>query len=128
MYIFCNQINNALNQNFSFVDIKFKKKYIHVLNELLHLNLIKFYNFNKKNIRVYFRYFKNRSIFFLECKITYGKKHFLSFKKIETLYKNNNDNSLDIFSSSIGNFCEKNILYLKKKGGLHILKIKILLL
>jgi hypothetical protein len=128
MYIFCNQINNALNQNFLFVDIKFKKKYIHILNELLKLNLIKFYNFNKKFIRIYFRYYKNRSIFFLDCKITYGKKNFLSFNKIKFLYNNYNDNSLDIFSSSIGNFCEKNILYLNEKGGLYILKIKILLL
>lgn len=128
MYIFCNQINNALNQNFSFVDIKFKKKYIYILNELINLNLIKFYNFNKKTIRIHFRYFKNRPIFFLDCKITYGEKRFLSFKQIKLLFDNKNDNTLDFFSSSIGNFCEKNIMYLKEKGGLYILKIKILLL
>jgi ribosomal protein S8 len=128
MYIFCNHINNALNQNFSFVDIKFKKKYIYILNELLRLNLIKFFNFNKKNIRVYFRYFKNKSIFSLDCKITQGQKHFLSYKRINNLYNNQNDNSIRIFSSSNNSFCEKNILYLNQVGGLYILKINILLL
>jgi hypothetical protein len=126
MHIFCNQINNALSQNFSFVDIYFKKKYVYILNELLNLNLIRFFNFNKKYIRVYFRYYKNKPIFFLDCKTTFGKKYFLSFNKIKNLYNNNNDSSLDIFSSSISNFSEKNIIYLKGKGGLYILKIKLL--
>lgn len=127
MNIFCSQINNALNQNFSFIDIKFKKKYIFILNILLNMNLIKFFNFNKNFIRIYFRYFKNKSIFFLNCKNTFGKKSFLSFKKISKLYNNNNDSSIDVFSSSAGNYSDKNIIYLKAKGGLYIMKINLLI-
>lgn len=124
MNIFCNQINNALNQNFSYIDIKFKKKYIYILNELLKLNLIKIFNFNKKYIRIYFRYYQNKPIFFLESKITFSKKSFLSLNKIKNLC--NNYSSLDIFSSNGENFCEKNIIYFKEKGGLYIMKIKML--
>jgi hypothetical protein len=127
MNIFCNQINNALNKNFSFIDIYFRKKYIYILNELLNLNLIKFFNFNKKYIRIYFRYYKNKSIFFLDCKTTFGKKCFLSFNKIKNLYNNKKDISLDIFSSSNCNFSEKSTLYFKENGGLYILKIKLLI-
>lgn len=125
MNIFCSQINNALSQNFSFIDIRFKKKYIYLLNELVNLNLIKFYNFNKRYIRIYFRYYKNKPIFFLDCKLTSGKKSYLSFKKIQNIYNNGSD-SISIFSSSISFFSEKDILYLRENGGLFIMKIKLL--
>jgi len=125
MNLFCSQINNALKQNFIFVDIRFKKKYIYILNELVRLNLIKNFNYNKYYIKVYLRYYENKPMFFIKSVTTQGNKVYLNYNKVKGLYKNNGVD-LDIFSSNIGLFSEKNILFLKNIGGLYSVKVKLL--
>lgn len=125
MHLFCSQINNALSKNFIFIDIRFKKKYLFILNELLKLNLIKSFHFNNKFIRIYFRYFSNKPVFFLYCKITSGKKLHFSYNKIIDLKKNENT-FIDIFSSDHCSFSDKNILFFKNSGGLYVLRINFL--
>ena len=126
MNLFCSQINNALCKNFIFIDVRFKKKYLFILNELLKLNLIKSFSYDKKIIRVYFRYFKNKPVFFLYCKISSGKKINFGYNKIINLKKNENT-FIDIFSSNACSFSDKNILFFKGSGGIYILKINFLM-
>lgn len=124
MYIFCNKINNALKQNFIFLDLCFKKKYIDVLYQLLNLNLIKSFSFNKKFIRIYFRYNNNKPIFSINCEVFSSNKKFLKIKKI---FKKE-ISSFDIFSTSnnISSINTKDFLILKNIGGLKIIKINLL--
>jgi hypothetical protein len=121
MHLFCNKINNALEKNFIFVDLCFKKKYIYILNELLRLNLIKSFFFNKNKIRVYFRYYNNKSIFFLNCKIKSSYVKNVNFKFIEKKFKYENS-FLDFFFSSKLSLNEKNLLFLKGVGGVYVLR------
>ena len=121
MHLFCNKINNALIKNFIFVDICFKKKYIYILNELLRLNLIKSFFFNKNKIRIYFRYYNNKSIFFLNCKMTSSYVKNVNFKFIEKKFKFENS-FLDFFFSSKLSLNEKNLLFLKSIGGIYVLR------
>jgi len=125
MYIFCNKINNALKQNFIFLDLCFKKKYIDVLNQLLILNLIKSFNFNKKYIRIFFRYYKNKPLFFIKCEVFSSEKKFFKINKIH----NKEISSIDIFSTSnnISSINSKDFLILKNVGGLKIIKINLLI-
>jgi hypothetical protein len=122
MHLFCSQINNSLNNNFLFVDLRFKKKYIYILKELLRLNLIKSFSFNKNIIRIYFRYFKSKSIFFLNCKMTSSYIENFSNKKIIKKIKNENG-FLDFFFSSKISFNEKNLLFFKGSGGIYALRV-----
>lgn len=103
-----------------------KKKYLFILNELLKLNLIKSFSYDKKIIRVYFRYFKNKPVFFLHCKISSGKKLNFGYNKIINLNKNENT-FIDIFSSNSSSFSDKNILFFKGSGGIYILRIDFLM-
>jgi hypothetical protein len=121
MHFFCNKINNALNKNFIFIDLCFKKKYIYILNELLRLNLIKSFFFNKNKIRIYFRYYNNKSIFFLNCKISssYIKNYNYNFIKKKVKYENS---FLDFFFSSNFSLKEKNLLFFKGIGGVYVLR------
>ncbi len=124
MYIFCNKINNALKQNFIFLDLCFKKKYIDVLYQLLNLNLIKSFNFNKRFIRIFFRYSNNKPIFSINCEVLPSRKKFFKIKKI---YKKE-VSSIDLFSTSsnISSVTTKDFLILKNIGGLKIIKINLL--
>lgn len=123
MHFFCSTLNNALMSNFSFVDLRFKKKYIFILNELVRLNLIKSFIFNKNNIRVFLRYFENKPMFKLFCFFKSGNKVFMRNSNINKLEKKNGY-FLDFFFSNSNFFTEKDILLLKKIGGVFVLRIK----
>jgi hypothetical protein len=125
MHKLCNQINIAQKKNYIFLDIKYKKKYIYILNVLLKMNLIKNFSFNKNFIRINLRYFKNRSIFYLTCKQTSSKNDYFKLNNIEKDIKNKND-FIDIYSCSLFGYNEKNILFLKGTGGLLVLKINLI--
>jgi len=127
MHIFCNKINVALKQNFIFLDLCFKKKYIDILYKLLEFNLIKSFNFNKKIIRIFFRYYNNKPVFFLDCEVFSSCKKFYKLQKIKKIYKNEND-FIDFYStnSNISSISCKRFMLLKNIGGLKILKINLL--
>jgi hypothetical protein len=122
MHIFCNKINNALNNKFVFIDLRFKKKYIYVLNELVRLNLIKSFFLKKDFIRIYFRYYSNKSIFFLTCEFLSSNLKNVSKKFIEKKIKNENGSLYFFFSSKLS-LNEKNLLFLKGIGGVFALRV-----
>lgn len=124
---FCSQINNALNKNFIFLDLCFNKKYVYVLYKLLDLNLIKSFSFDDIKIRIFLRYYKNNPVFSLNCGFFSSNKKFFKLKKIKKNYKTSNDfitlffiNDSDSFVSDI------DYMFLKKIGGLEILKINLI--
>lgn len=127
MNLFCSQINNALKQNFIFLDLRFKRKYLYILNELLKLNLIKSFNYNNKSIRVYLKYYKNKPIFYLDCKLNSSKKSYFNFNKIQNMCLNKDNVNIDIFSSDRFFFSEKNVLFLNNIGGLYVLKVMLII-
>lgn len=123
MHFFCSSLNNALSSNFSFVDIRFKKKYIFVLNEFVRLNLIKSFIFSKNNIRIFLRYYDNKPLFKLICFLKKGNKMHIRNSGISDLSKKKGY-FLDFFFSNSFFFTEKDILLLKNVGGVFVLRVK----
>jgi len=50
------EINNCYNLKYSEAVVKYKKKYLGVLNKLSKLNLIKYYKIKSNYIHVYLKY------------------------------------------------------------------------
>lgn len=111
MHLICNQINNGLKNNFFYIDILFKKKYIHFLNRLKELNLINSFYIYSRFVRVFFRYYKNKILFELKVKSTGGNKTYLKCTKLKNLNNNNKVSSLNYFSSSKGNFGSDDLFF-----------------
>ena len=50
------EINNCYNLKYSKAQVKYKKKYLGLLNKMSTLNLIKYYKIEKNYISIYLKY------------------------------------------------------------------------
>ena len=116
------EINNCYNLKYSEALIKYKKKYLGILNKLSKLNLIKYYKIQKNYIHIYLRYWQNKPLFIFK---NYYFKSNLKFTKLNQLKINFIINSsLKLYSTSLGILTFEEMI-LKKLGGKLLVEIKL---
>ncbi len=116
------EINNCYNLKYSEALVKYKKKYLGILNKLSKLNLIKYYKIKKNYIHIYLKYWQNKPLFIFK---NYYFKSNLKFTKLNQLKINFIINSsLKLYSTSLGILTFEEMI-LKKLGGKLLVEIKL---
>lgn len=116
------EINNCYNLKYSEALVKYKKKYLGILNKLSKLNLIKYYKIKKNYIHIYLKYWQNKPLFIFK---NYYFKSNLKFTKLNQLKINFIINSsLKLYSTSVGILTFEEMI-LKKLGGKLLVEIKL---
>lgn len=116
------EINNCYNLKYSEAVVKYKKKYLGVLNKLSKLNLIKYYKIKSNYIHVYLKYWYNKPLFVLK---NYYFKSNIKFLKLKQLKKNFIiSSSLKLYSTSLGVLTLEEMI-LKNLGGKLLVDIKL---
>lgn len=94
------EINNCYNLKYYEASIKYKKKYIDILNKMDQLNLIKYYKIKNNYIHIYLKYLNNKPLFLF--KNFYLRSNFKFFKLKYLKIHYTFTNSLKLYSTTSG--------------------------
>nr|YP_009308394.1 ribosomal protein small subunit 8 [Paramoeba pemaquidensis]AOS85532.1 ribosomal protein small subunit 8 [Paramoeba pemaquidensis] len=114
MHKLFSEINNCYNLRYMEASVKYKKKYIGILNKMDKLNLIKSYKIKNKYIYIYLKYLNNKPLFifknyFAASNFKYLKLHYLKRNYTFT-------NSLKLYTTTLGILTFEEMV-LKNSGG-----------
>lgn len=114
MHKLFSEINNCYNLRYMEASVKYKKKYIGILNKMDKLNLIKSYKIKNKYIYIYLKYLNNKPLFifknyFSASNFKYLKLHYLKINYTLT-------NSLKLYTTTLGILTFEEMV-LKNLGG-----------
>lgn len=116
------EINNCYNLKYSEALVKYKKKYLGILNKLSKLNLIKYYKIKSNYIHIYLKYWYNKPLFVFK---NYYLKSNMKYNKIKNLKKNFIINSsLRLYSTVLGILTLEEMI-IKNLGGKLLVNIKL---
>lgn len=114
MHKLFSEINNCYNLKYTEASVKYKKKYIGILNKMNKLNLIKYYKIKNNYIYIYLRYLNNKPLFVLRNYYASSNFKYLKLKclKVNFNFKSN----LKLYSTNEGVFTLDEMI-IKNLGG-----------
>ena len=100
MHKLFSEINNCYNLRYEEASVKYKKKYIGILNKMDKLNLIKYYKIKNNYIYIYLRYLNNKPLFIFKNYYTSSNFRYLKLKYLKVNFTLTN--SLKLYSTTDG--------------------------
>ena len=116
------EINNCYNLKYLEAVVKYKKKYLGILNKMTKLNLIKYYTIKHNYIHIYLRYWHNKPLFLF--KNFYFKSNF-KHTKLKSLKANYTSNDRLRFYTTIYGILTLEEMILKNSGGKLMVEIRL---
>ena len=114
MHKLFSEINNCYNLRYFEASVKYKKKYIGILNKLDQFNLIKSYKIKNNYIYIYLKYLNNKPLFILKNYFSPSNFKYMKLKYLKINYTVNN--SLRLYSTTLGILTFEEMV-LKNLGG-----------
>ena len=114
MHKLFSEINNCYNLRYSEASVKYKKKYIGILNKMDKLNLIKYYKIKNNYIYIYLRYLNNKPLFIFKNYYSSSNFKYLKLKSLKVNFTLTNSLKLYTTNNGILTFDE---MVIKNVGG-----------